>query len=127
MADHQKFADFALRMLKKHGRLVTFQKLSSATLTPTTPWKGNNSQIVTDTVEVWSCFVPAQGLKLGIDFFDEELLKTFTQVCMTSQSTMDLSKMTRILDTDKSYWKIQAGQISKPADTVIMYVFGLTR
>ena len=125
---HINLAEFAARKIKQHGREVKFQRLSAGTGTASTPWKGNaGQQIVEEEISAFATFIPSQGLKLGNEFFDEELLKRFTMVCMAEATNGDLSKMTRILDTDGTYWKLNNGQEAKPGEITMMYAFGLTR
>lgn len=123
--DYVKLAGTAQRLIAKTGRVVTLQRLSSEPANEDKPWKGPGAPTVEQEKEVRATFVPASG-GLGRDLVDEELLKRVEQVALIAPSDVDLEVFNLVKDGE-SKWKIEWIQTLRPADQVLLYVFGVKR
>ncbi len=123
--DYVKLAATAQRLIDKTGRVVKLQRLSSEPADPDKPWKGPGQPEVAQEKELKATFVPAGG-GLGRDLVDEELLKRVEQVALIAPSDVDLEVFNLVLDGG-SKWKVEWIQTLKPAEQVLLYVFGVKR
>lgn len=123
--NYVKLAATAQRLIDKTGRMTTLQRLSSKPEDEDKPWKGPGSPTVIQTKELKATFVPASG-GLGRDLVDEELLKRVDQVALIAPSDIDLEAFNLILDGG-SQWRVEWIQTLRPADIVLLYIFGVKR
>lgn len=125
MSDHQKFVDFALRLINKHGRDVTFKVISSVEADATKPWRGTATP---PTVQgpFKAAFVPFRGFEFGSQFFDTDLVKEVEEVCLCAGGQADLELAHYLVDHGKDF-KIEWVRRLYPGDQKILYAFGVNR
>ncbi len=125
--DFVKLQATVQRLIDKNGRLIKVQKLSKGDSDSATPWKGPGTPAVEKASKpLKAVFVPVAGSDFGRQFFDDELLKRCDQICLLSGSAVSYEGYHQILD-DNVVWKIEALQQLKPADTTLLYAFGVKR
>lgn len=125
MADHSKFVALANRLIEKHGRLVTLQKLSAGPADAAKPWLGAGVPTVAESIDLLAVFVPAAGSDLGKYISDESLLKRVNQVALVQPAQEGLELFEQMLDG--SLFKIEWVQVLKPADQTVLYFMGVNR
>lgn len=121
--DYPKFAALANKLILSNGRLVKVQKLSAGATDSNKPWNGTGAAVVETEREVSAVFVDS---KLGKELVDDNLLKTVSQVALVAPTDIDLSSATVIYDGGMKY-KVDFVQVLKPADTIVLYIFGVSK
>lgn len=124
--DFVKLAATVNRLINKNGRTVGIQKLSAAAADADKPWKGPGTPTVETQVDCKGVFVPASGTDLGKELVSEELLARVDQVVLVGPNATPLEPFTAVLD-DGVRWRIEWVQVLKPADVILLYVFGVCR
>lgn len=125
--DYVKLAATVVRLIAKNGRTVTLHKLSGAANDPAKPWKGPGTPTLQGAgVEVKGVFVPATGDALGREFISEELLARASEVLLVAPNATDLEPFNVLLD-NLIRWRVEWCYTLKPADTVMLYAFGVCR
>lgn len=125
MADYEKFAALATRLINKNGRLISLQMLSAEPEDPNKPWKGSGVPTVSQSVDVQAVFLPASGGGFGKDIIDEELLKRVSQIALVEPKQEGLELFTQIADGE--IYKIEWAQALKPANKTVLYLIGVAR
>jgi len=123
MSDHAKFVNLALRLIDKHGRNVTFKRLSSTPTIPAQPWRGS-STTPTSFGPFRAVFVPFRGYTFGAEFIDTSLFKEVEQICLVAGGQEDLETCHLVTDSSKDY-KIEWVQRLRPGDQTVLYAFGV--
>lgn len=123
--DYVKLAGTAQRLIDKTGRLVQVQRLDKTPADGDKPWKGAGTPTVAQEKELKATFVPASG-GLGRDLVDEELLKRVEQVALVAPTDVNLEDFNLFVDGG-SKWRVEWVQVLKPADLVLLYIFGVKR
>lgn len=127
MADHEKYAALARRLIAKHGRFVTLQKLSSTAADPNKPWKGTNAPTVASQNTVKAVFVPISSAEeLGIESLPDELLKTTNQLLLVAGDANNYQDIDQVLDGGLVYGTTFV-QVLKPAGLILLYYIGVRR
>lgn len=125
MADHSGFVAIATRLIAKHGRTVTLKGMGAA-VDPTKPWRGSDPTAPVALGEALAVFVPHKGFEFGSDFVSDELLMKVDEVCMVAGGNDAFDTATHMTDEGVEY-KIHWTQRLRPADTTILYAFGICR
>ena len=125
MSDHQHFTDVALRLIKKHGRNVTFKTVSPVPVDVTKPWKGTNTAPIS-IGPLKAAFVPFRGCEFGSVFNDTQLFKECDEICHVAGGQGDLETAHVVVDRTKDF-KIEWVQRLYPGDQKILYAFGVNR
>ncbi len=123
MSDHAKFAALAQRLIAKHGRDVTFARVSNVAANADQPWRGT---VTADTVlgPFKAVFIPFRGFTFGSEYTDTSLFKEVEHVCMVAGGQGDLETCHKVTDLGKEY-KIEWVQKLRPGDQTILYAFGV--
>jgi hypothetical protein len=124
--DFVKLAATVVRLIDKNGRTVTFQALVATAADASKPWEGPASPAVATTVNAKGVFVPASGEELGRALVSEELLARVDEVALVAPNATDLEPFNVILDGGVR-WRVEWVKTLKPADQVLLYVFGVCR
>lgn len=125
MANHQKFLNLATKLIKKHGRSMTFVKIVSGNTDPDKPWKGSGATDVTLATTI-GAMVPFRGNDFGSLWQDFDLSKISDEVVLVAGVPgVDLLEAHKLLDGPER--KIEWVQHLKPGDLTIMYAFGVNR
>lgn len=125
MADHQKFLALATRLIKKHGRLVAFNKLAEGG-DPDRPW-GDNEMPPVPLGSYMGCMVPFRGNDFGSSWADFDLSKVADNILLVAGVPgVELADAEILIDGGKDF-KIEWVQVLKPADLTILYAFGVNR
>lgn len=125
MANHTKFLNLATRLIKKHGRSMTFLKIVSGATDPDKPWKGSGATDVALATTI-GVMVPFRGNDFGSLWQDFDLSKTADEVVLVAGvPNVDLLQAHKLLDGVER--KIEWVQHLKPGDLTIMYAFGVNR
>ena len=127
--DFDKAQVTAERLITANGRSVVIQRLSSTPEDAAKPWNGPGAPTVVQRVVINASFVSdanSQTTGFGKYLVDEALLKSVEQVALVAGRKTDLTPFHVILD-GAIRWKIVWVKELKPADTTVLYVFGLKR
>lgn len=125
MANHQKFLNLATRLIKKHGRSMTFLQIVSGTADPDKPWKGGGATDLPLATAI-GVMVPFRGNDFGSLWQDFDLSKTADEVVLVAGVPgVDLLQAHKLLDGAER--KIEWVQHLKPGGLTIMYAFGVNR
>lgn len=125
MADHQKFVNLALRLIKKHGRMTSFRIVSNASANPDKPWQGT-ATAPESVGPLPAVFLPFRGFEFGSLFTTGDLNKEVDEICMVAGDPEGIEHAHVVIDEGKDY-KIQWVQRLRPADKTILYAFGINR
>lgn len=123
MSHHAKFAALAQRLIAKHGRDVTFKRLSPTAAVPAQPWRGNTTT-PTSFGPFKAVFVPFRGFEFGSEFFDNSLFKEVELICLVAGGQADLETCHLLNDANRDY-KIEWAQRLRPGDQTVLYAFGV--
>jgi len=125
--DYARAQALALRLIQKNGKNVTFQRLDATAADPAKPWKGPGTPTVAATANTVAVSLPHASLvDLGFFSQDDEMLKRAEQVLLVPGGATDLEPFTNILEAGVR-WRIEWVRTLKPADTVVLYAFGVCR
>lgn len=141
----------ALRLIKKFGRVVTFNELgviSGSSLTTeggdtlttedgdtllleggagpsATPWRADAPNVVISITQP-AVFLPISALDdLGLTLTADQLEKRATESVLTAPGAVDLSKSHQIVDGET--YTILWTKVLKPGPTVVLYAMGIAR
>jgi hypothetical protein len=129
MADHSSFLKTARRLVSKHGRSVSFYKLSNTIANPAKPWEGAGVPTETGLVTTNAVFLPHAGeLELGKVIHDMEVFRKAEQMIMVAPPTSGVNLEEYHLMVDGSVrWRIEVIRTIKPANLAVLYVAGVCR
>lgn len=126
MSDHTKFAALAVKLIAKHGRQITLQKLQGGAVDPAKPWAGNTVPTVSEARVVTAVFVPSTGEELGKEIVSDDLLKLSEQVALIAPGQTSYEGFHTIVDGAQTF-KIVYIKVLKPGDQVLLYAIGVTK
>ena len=125
-----KVAANVVVLIDKYGRECILQRLSAVATDVNKPWKGVGTPTVAEQLSVKAVFVSASdsagNTGLGLEFIDKELLKRADEVILVAPNAIDLQSFNIVLDTGVR-WRIEWMKVLKPADQVLLNVFGVKR
>src|SRR5262245_22897398 len=126
--DYARAQALAQRLIQKNGKSLRFERLSAVPLDSSKPWRGPGTPTVAETADTVGVSLPhASLIDLGFFSQDDELLKRPTeQVLLVPGGTTALEPFTNILDGGVR-WRVEWVRTLKPADTVVLYAFGVCR
>ena len=130
MVDFVKSANTAKRLIDKNGRTVTLVQFDQSPADNAKPYEGPTAPRANPdaSVSVKAAFVPLSGASaLGIRIEDVQLLKRTVELCLVGPGpteTRDFSKYDEIVDGGSNR-KITFVEVLKPADTTVLYFFGI--
>lgn len=117
----------AQRLILKHGRLTTFQRLAATPADPAKPWLGPGMPAVDESAMLPAVFLPASGEKeLSSLAIDSELLKRVEQVLLVAGGANDLAPFSVVLDGSIRY-RIDWVRTLKPSTADVLYALGIKR
>lgn len=123
MAVHDKFAATAQRLITRHGRVMTFSKLSRTPGTPTKQWRGPSDAPASG----YEFQIPATAVV--VDYNEEEIDGDQVRrgdkrllVAAMPHAGVDLLRADTVLDGAGIYGIIK-GSLLKPGTTEILYEF----
>lgn len=128
MGVHDKFLPMINRLLKKHGRAVTFIELNATPANPSFPFEGPTSPQASPTrsLVTFGCFVEPDSLqRLGITQQIEELLQRSDRIMLVPGSN-DLKGYNVVTDEGETY-KIAGIEILRPGTTTLLTFVGTLR
>lgn len=103
------------------------EKLSAEAADPSRPWRGAGEPVVEQSVATKGVFVPPfSNESLGKNFISDELMSRADQVLLIGPNTIDLTTFNGVLD-DGVRWNVEWVQVLRPADSVLLYAFGVCR
>lgn len=129
MADHSSFLELAKRLIGKHGRSVTFYKLSSTIANPAKPWEGAGVPTETGAVNTTAVFLPHAGeLELSKVVIDKELFHKAEMFLLVAppSSGVNLEDYHLVVDSTVR-WRIEVIRTVRPASLTVLYVAGVCR
>ncbi len=132
MVDFVSLANTAKTLVDENGRTITLRELETTSSDPAKPWKAATdprNPLASSIVRV-GAFVPlSSASKLGLTIDKEMMVKRAAQVMLVAPGaveTIDYSIFDEVLDgTD--VWRITFMEVLKPADTTLLYFFGVDR
>jgi hypothetical protein len=128
--DYFELAALAKILIDDAGRSITVIRFKQTANEPAKPWKGpGDPTTVPDASSVVrGVFVGASGgPSLGISAQHKDLLVRCKEICLVDPlASFDLSTADEIVDGGV-HWKIEFVDILKPADTVVLYIIGVSR
>jgi hypothetical protein len=125
--DYVRAAALVTRLINKNGRTVDILKLDDTPLDSNKPWKGKGTPTVAVSTTVKGVFVPAfNSENLGLDFINDELLKTASEVLLVGPNDVDFTTYHMVLD-NFIQWNIEFIQTLRPADDILLYAIGVKR
>jgi hypothetical protein len=137
MADFEKLAATAQRLVEKNGRAMQLIRHNRTAADPTKPWRGNVATPTTGAggdpgLDAIACFVPASGSGLGRLFQQTAgtLAVAFEQIGLVASGSIadaDLSTYDRVIDEDGTSWKIEVRGELKPGSKSLLWFLGLKR
>lgn len=129
MANHSSFLKLAKRLISKHGRSVTFYKLSNTIANAAKPWEGAAAAVETGATVATAVFLPHAGeLELGKVVKDMEVFHTAEQMLLVAPPASGVNLEDYHLVVDGTVrWKLDVIRTVKPASLTILYVAGLIR
>lgn len=122
--DYSEIVQVTKDLISEYGRSVVLSRDSADPKDPAKPWQGNNRSTITQGVD--AVFVPASGADLGMDSVTDEMLQRVTEVCLVAQAPQVLLGFDKINDSGVTY-QIEWCQVLKPANVILLYVFGVKR
>lgn len=122
--DYSEVIEAAKEAIEEYGRDVVFVKQSQVPSNPDKPWLGSGGSQITQAAS--AVFVPASGSDLGIESVTDEMLSRVEEVCIVGQTPQDIGDFGSIVDSSVTY-KVEWAQTLKPANDIILYVFGVKR
>lgn len=128
MGVHDKFLPMINRLLKKHGRPLTFIELSATPANPAFPFEGptNPQASPTRSLTTVGTFVEPDSLqRLGLSTKIEELLQRSDRICLVP-GPADLKGYNVVTDEGESY-KILAIETLRPGTTTLLSFVGTLR
>lgn len=121
MGVHDKFLPMVQRLLKKHGRTVTFIELNDA---GTLPWEGASG--TKRSVSATGCFVEPDSLqRLGLGVRIEDLIQRSKRIFL-SPGPAALDGFNQVLD-EGQYYTITGMESLRPGATTLLHFVGLDR
>lgn len=125
MGAHDKFLPTIQRLLKKHGRTVTFIELETAGAFPGEgPADPRNPP--KRSLTVFCTFVEPDSLqRLGIGTELDQLIQRSTEICLVPGSN-EVADFNEILDEGK-YYSITGMQKLRPGTTTLLHFVGVKR
>lgn len=127
MSDASALA-LAVRLIKKHGRSVTFIEFASTLADPLKPWEGpaDPRAVPARQLTTFGCFVEPDSLqRLGQTTKFLELLQRSDFIFLVD-GTNDLALYNEVLDTGK-YYRITGMETLQPGVNKILNFVGLAR
>lgn len=124
--DYVKLAATVTRLINKNGRSTVLQKMESEPADPDKPWKGAGTPTVATEVSAKGVFVPPTGDALGGEFISTELLSRASEVLLVGPNVTDLTEFNAVVD-NAVRWRIEWCYTLRPADSILLYAFGVKR
>lgn len=137
MPDYARLAETTKRLIEKNGREVTIYKQANAVSVPNTdkPWKGSGTLgQQTPLIEPFTCkavfavpatSIPTESRGLAFDWVAKDLLIQARHVLLVAaKGAPFLKEHTVYIDNDGTQNAIIWGQLLKPGDIGLLYVFG---
>lgn len=126
MAIHDKFVTLAVRLIKKHGRPLTFIELSNAS-DPARAWEGTDTAQSNPTrtlVTVGVQVEPDSLQRLGLTIQLSDLVQRSDKVMMVPGPD-DLIGYNQAMDEGSYYSIIQPFETLRPGVTTVLHFVGL--
>jgi hypothetical protein len=128
--DYVELAALAKSLIDEAGRSITVIRFKQTANEPAKPWKGpgDPTAVPDASATVRAVFVGASGgPSLGISAQHKDLLARCKEVCLVDPlASFDLSTANVIVDGGV-HSKIEFVDVLKPADTVVLYIIGVSR
>lgn len=125
MADHQKYVDLALRLITKHGRLVSLGVVSGTPVDVNKPWRGTDQAPVI-MGPVMAAIVPFRGFEFGSLFEQQDMFKECDEICIIAGGQEEFENAHNVYDESKTY-AVQWVQRLRPGPLTILYAIGINR
>lgn len=127
MSDASALA-LCVRLIKKHGRSITFIEFSASLADPSKPWEGpaDPRGVPARTLTTFGCFVEPDSLqRLGETTKFQELLQRSDKICLVD-GTSSLEGYNEVLDGTK-YFRITGIETLEPGSNKILNFVGIAR
>jgi len=117
------------RMLKRRGTPLQFGTLSTTPVDTDKPWKGTSSSAIQNPITAQGIFLPTEGRGLGRKFITTEMELRVDEIVIVEapDPIVDISKSNIMVDGAGKRWKVDWATPLIPADTAILYAFGVCR
>ena len=119
-----KFVPIALRLIKKHGRSVTFVELAATPPDPSLPWEGptNPRGTPTRSLVTFGCFVEPDSLqRLGIHSKIDDLIERSERILLVPGPD-DLSGYNELIDESENHKIIDIFSLRPGLTTILSFV-----
>lgn len=117
--------------IDKYGRSIRLYKLDRTVADTSKPWKGSGSHQLTEEYATKGVFVvpatsiPTESRGLAYDWVSKDLLSQARHVILVAAyGAPDLREHNVFIDSDGKSQAIIWGQLLKPGDVGLLYVFG---
>ncbi len=127
MSDASALA-LAVRLIAKHGRVITFIEFNATPANPAFPWEGPADPRASParSLVTVGCFVEPDSLqRLGATTKFQELLQRSDKICLVS-GTNALEGYNEVIDGTQ-YFKITGVELLQPGNNKILYFVGTAR
>lgn len=125
MGVHDKFLPMIQRLLKKHGRSVTFVELNDV---GSLAWEGAADPTAAPkrSLSLFACFVEPDSLqRLGLGTRVEELVQRSKRICLVPGAGQ-LVGFNQVLD-EGEYYTITGMEALRPGTTMLLHFVGVDR